>query len=380
MLFWLLAAVLTLLATAAIVLPLLRQGRAAEPTFAREAYDREVFRAQLRELASDVERGAIAPADAAGARAEIGRRLLRAEGSAARPRVVSRRPVLAALLVALLLPLGAFVFYDRTGAPEIGDQPLASRDLDAEKPNVAAIVGLIERRLAERPDDAEGWSVVAPVYLRMGDGAKAAVAYRNVARLSGETPQNQTGLGEALVQASGGRVTGEAETVFRRALALQPGLPAARFYLALALSQSGDAVKAAQAWSALLADAPPDAPFRPVAEAALAEARAASGAAPTPGPTAADVEAAASLSADDRGAMIEGMVGQLASRLEAAPDDPDGWARLLRSYMVLGDRSRADAALRRAFGVFPPGSAGRMTVAEAARGLGLDASGVPETP
>jgi cytochrome c-type biogenesis protein CcmH len=379
MLFWLFAALLTLLATAAIVLPLLRRRRDDTVDDTREAYDREVFRAQLRELAVDVERGAISPTDAAGARAEIGRRLLRAETSAPRASVASRRPVLAALFVALLLPLGAFVFYDRTGAPEIGDQPLAARDLEAERPSVAAIVGLIERRLAERPDDGEGWSVVAPVYLRMGEGAKAANAYRNVIRLAGETAQSQAGLGEALVQAAGGEVTGDAQASFRRALDLQPGYPAARFYLALALSQTGRAAEAADAWSALLADAPADAPFRPVAEAALADARAAS-AAPARGPTAADVEAAASLSTEDRGAMVEGMVAQLASRLEATPDDPAGWARLMRSYMVLGQRERADAALRRALDVFPQGSPGRMTVSDAATALGLDASAPVATP
>ncbi|WP_062016466.1 c-type cytochrome biogenesis protein CcmI [Aureimonas sp. AU4] len=379
MLFWLLAALLTLIVTAAIVLPLLRRTPDGAQADTREAYDREVFRAQLRELAGDVERGAIAPADAAGARAEIGRRLLRAETAAAKPAIASRRPVLAALVVALLLPLGAFVFYDRTGTPEIGDQPLASRDLEAKRPSVAAIVGLIEQRLADRPDDAEGWSVVAPVYLRMGEGAKAANAYRNVIRLSGETPQNQAGLGEAMVQAAGGEVSPEAQATFRRALELQPGLPAARFYLALALSQSGQNAEAAVAWDALLADAPADAPFRPVAEAALADARAASSA-PSSGPTAADVEAAASLSTQDSGAMIEGMVAQLASRLESTPDDPDGWARLMRSYVVLGQRERAGAALRRALDVFPQGSPGRMTVAEAASALGLDASGPVSTP
>jgi cytochrome c-type biogenesis protein CcmH len=43
--------------------------------------------------------------------------------------------------------------------------------------------------------------------------------------------------------------------------------------------------------------------------------------------------------------MIEGMVATLADKLKSAPDDPDGWARLIRSYVVLGRKADAETAL-----------------------------------
>jgi cytochrome c-type biogenesis protein CcmH len=43
--------------------------------------------------------------------------------------------------------------------------------------------------------------------------------------------------------------------------------------------------------------------------------------------------------------MIQGMVASLAAKLEANPDDPDGWIKLVRAYAVLGDTARRDAAL-----------------------------------
>ena len=55
----------------------------------------------------------------------------------------------------------------------------------------------------------------------------------------------------------------------------------------------------------------------------------------TRGPTAAEVEAAKDLSAEERAAMIEGMVGSLAERLEDEPHDTTGWIKLARSYDVL---------------------------------------------
>ena len=60
------------------------------------------------------------------------------------------------------------------------------------------------------------------------------------------------------------------------------------------------------------------------------------------------------MSPAEREAMIRGMVARLAERLEAQPDDADGWLRLARSYDVLGEpgkaadaRTRAEAVRRR---------------------------------
>ena len=71
-----------------------------------------------------------------------------------------------------------------------------------------------------------------------------------------------------------------------------------------------------------------------------------------PGPTAADVNAAAGMSTGDRSAMIAGMVDNLANRLATDPHDKAGWLRLIRSYAVLGrmdDARKAVASARAAF-------------------------------
>jgi cytochrome c-type biogenesis protein CcmH len=46
------------------------------------------------------------------------------------------------------------------------------------------------------------------------------------------------------------------------------------------------------------------------------------------------------------------MVDRLAARLQASPDDPDGWARLVRSYGVLNDGAAQAKALARARRLF----------------------------
>ncbi len=39
--------------------------------------------------------------------------------------------------------------------------------------------------------------------------------------------------------------------------------------------------------------------------------------------------------------MIRGMVDRLATRLKQDGDDVEGWLRLVRAYMVMGDRDKA---------------------------------------
>ena len=56
----------------------------------------------------------------------------------------------------------------------------------------------------------------------------------------------------------------------------------------------------------------------------------------TRGPSAADIEAASEMDADDRMAMIENMVAGLSTRLAEEGGGPAEWAQLIRALGVLG--------------------------------------------
>ncbi len=71
------------------------------------------------------------------------------------------------------------------------------------------------------------------------------------------------------------------------------------------------------------------------------------------GPTEEDVKAAQEMSPEDREAMIESMVAQLAERLQENPNDLAGWTQLARSYTVMGKHDKAKEALRSALKVSP---------------------------
>jgi cytochrome c-type biogenesis protein CcmH len=59
------------------------------------------------------------------------------------------------------------------------------------------------------------------------------------------------------------------------------------------------------------------------------------------------------MSADERAAMVRGMVERLAERLKRDGSDVEGWLRLVRAYTVMGEREKALSAIadaRRALG------------------------------
>jgi cytochrome c-type biogenesis protein CcmH len=225
----------------------------------------------------------------------------------------------------------------------------------------------VEAHLERNPDDGRGWEVLAPVYMRLGRFDDAVKARRRALALNGATAAREADLGAALVAAGNGVVTAEAKAAFERAIASDAHDVMGRYYLGLAAEQDGKREEAAAMWRAMLADAPSDAPWIDFVRAALARVTGA----PVAGPTAEDVAAASDMSADQRQQMIRGMVARLAERLQQDGSDVEGWLRLVRAYMVLGDRDKADGAAadaRRAL-ASDPGKLKRVD--EFLKGLGL---------
>jgi cytochrome c-type biogenesis protein CcmH len=70
--------------------------------------------------------------------------------------------------------------------------------------------------------------------------------------------------------------------------------------------------------------------------------------------------------------MIRGMVERLAGRLKQNGDDVEGWLRLIRAYMVMGDRDKATSSVSDARQAVA-GDAGRLRqLNDGLKNLGLD--------
>ncbi len=364
---WVIFAVLTAAVLAALALPLYQRR-------APEGGDEEVsvYRDQLAELDRDRARSLISEKDAEAARNEIGRRLLKAEEER-RQAKDSATPAghRAAFLAAVVaVPALAMALYLWVGRPDLPDVPRAQRLAHAvEQNDFPAMIAQVEAHLAKNPQDAEGWMVLAPAYRRMGRYGEAAEAYARALTLTKPTAKLHTDLGETLVLANEGLVVARARKAFEDALALDKSDMKARFYRALADKQEGKREGAIAAWRAMLEEGPKDAPWRSAVEAQIASLEQPA----VPKLSEEQMAAAQDMSAEDRQKMIRGMVDGLASRLRENGKDLDGWLRLARARMVLGERNEAVAALAQAETHFKDDQASLARIADARKSLGLEA-------
>jgi len=351
------------LLTGATVMAVLRPLSRSAVVSPETATDAAFYKAQLAEIDRDAERGLIGAAEAEAAKAEAGRRLLAAAKAEATTTGFSRTRLRAAALAAvLLIPVFSLALYLRIGSPDEPDRPLEARLEQA--PDFATLVQKVEKRLSEHPDDAAGWQVIAPIYVQTGRHDDAVRAYSQLLRLKGPDAERLTALGEVLVLQAGGVVTAEAKGRFDAALALDPKMPAARFYRGIAYEQDGRVADATAIFRALLDDVPPDS----AAAAVLKERIAAASPASVP----AGGEAIAALPQADREAAIRGMVEALDARLAATGGDAESWARLVRAFAVLKDGERARGALVRARTALAGDADALRRVEAAAREVGVE--------
>jgi cytochrome c-type biogenesis protein CcmH len=363
---WFVFALMTAAAIFAVLWPL---GRRTRPQ--NDGSETAVYTDQLNEIGRDAAAGLIGSSEAQAARVEISRRLLAAADHRRDPPLASnvrlRRTV--ALIALIGLPIVAIALYLPLGSPRLGDFPLAERTRvpDATQP-LDNLVAQVEAHLEQNPTDGRGWNVLAPVLAKLGRYDDAVRAYRNSITYNGESAARRADLGEALMGAAGGVVTSEAKAEFERAVALNADEAKASYFLGLAAEQDGRNADAASIWREMLAKAPPEAPWRPLVMAALARV----GGSTAPVLSDDTVAAAKDMNETDRNAMIHGMVERLATRLKENGDDVEGWLRLVRAYMVMGDRDKAKSALTDARQAVANDAERLKQLNEGLKNLGLD--------
>jgi cytochrome c-type biogenesis protein CcmH len=284
-------------------------------------------------------------------------------------------------------------------------EALASRTTVQPQAGLASVDEMIQRvqaRLQRSPQDADGWRMLGWAYFSIERFTDAANAYSRAIELRSDSAEYRSARGEALVRGADGIVTAAARKDFDEAVKLDPKEARARFFIGLAKEQDGNKQAALSDWSKLLAESDPaelwlpdlrdrvaelqrelggasasSQPLRPdlsaeaLREFLQSEKSKQRAEAPRRDPSAEDVRNAESMVPQDRAAMIRGMVEGLASRLEQQPRDAEGWIKLVRSRVVLGEAELADKSLKRALGVFSEDGPERTRIVDAARQLGL---------
>jgi len=353
--FWIVAGGLAAAAAALI----LARSAAAARTAAAPAEDPAlaIYRRQLGELDALAGRGVMGPEELQAAKAEAARRLLSAAEVRRRPeRPGGRRARTAVLGAAMIAAAAALVLYLKLGSPGLKDEPYqarlaAWRSADPSTLGAPQMAALLRSIAQQKPHDAKVYDYLGRAELAAGDDVAAAQAFRKAIRLAPPRADLLAMLGQALSADAGGVPPPEARRAFQQALALDPTNAAARYYLGRADIAAGDVQQGLAIWRRLAADLPTGDDHR---AALLAEIDAVTRhASDAPPPTASQTQGApaAQIPPAQLG-FIRAMVTKQAADLDAHPNDPEGWARLVRSYGVLGDRAAQAQALAKAQKLF----------------------------
>jgi cytochrome c-type biogenesis protein CcmH len=427
--------VLTIMTSAAAVLVSAPFIRRFDRPRAESAGDIEVYRDQLKEVESELRQGLIDDAQAEAARVEIKRRALAVDRMErpALPKLSQDERKFAVICVTGIVVLGSVGLYAATGNPDLpatrgfgtasratsafAQEPSSLESLAAATqrpaseiqrqprsqtslPPVDEMIKRLATRLLQNPNDVEGWRTLGWSYLSIGRFSEAGEAYAKAIELSPDIAEIRSAHVEAVVRSADGVVTTDARNAIKETLRLDPKNARARFFKGLAEEQDGDRSAALTDWIELLKDANSDEPWVPDLKSRISNLErdigvdAARSAAPKPvasgglletlraqgrqmsravekGPSQEDVRAAEAMPPAERSTMIRRMVDGLAARLEQSPHDVDGWIRLIRSRVVLGEIELAKQALAQSLEEFIDDTQQRDRIVAVAQEIGL---------
>ncbi|HEY0878422.1 MAG TPA: c-type cytochrome biogenesis protein CcmI [Zeimonas sp.] len=250
---WISIAIVTLVATALVVWPLVSTRRLRVDAVRDDERRLAVFRDRKREIESERAAGRLTDAEADQAHDDLVRQLsedlpqaLAADApiasSAASPS--PRTAWAAAVMVALLVPLVAFGVYRQVGSPHLAAVDAVDRQPPPDAAQIEAMIGRIEQRTREQPDDAEAWAMLAEARKMQGRHDEAVVAFAKAVERLPNDARLLTDYAESAALRAGGDFAGQPVELLERALKIDPGEPKAVALMGAAQYRLGDLPRA----------------------------------------------------------------------------------------------------------------------------------------
>lgn len=265
---WACALALLLLTLGGLLWPLLRDSVEPLAPDAREQL-RRIYREKREELEREHRTQSISAEAYAQAVEELERRLLQDIDAAHVPSTAALTSVwrlrVPAALLSVCLPLGAIALYLQVGDPRAAaTAAMGMPDTHASAGvDVEAMVARLEQRLQQKPDDLEGWIVLARSREVLEEFDAATAAYQRAVALAGTLPpafqaRLHADLADAMASAHGGALDASVQAVLQTALKLDPEQPKALALAGTAALRDGKRAEARRYWERLLKLLEPD--------------------------------------------------------------------------------------------------------------------------
>ena len=248
---------------------------------AHEQANAQVYRDQSADLAREHALGHLNDAEYAQAQEELKLRLrddwvsgpVQAHGG------VTHRPRKTVLALCLMLPVCAVLLYGAWGSPMGLDPAALARSAPDEGPNatvtpekIAQMVGQLERRLQDEPNNVDAWVMLARLQRSQ---EKFPASEKSFAKALTLTPDDDLAVerAEVVAQVQGGDFSGEPWAVINRILKANPNQNNALLLAGSASFSEGRFAQAIQYWERVRASLPPQSEDINALDSALAQAR-----------------------------------------------------------------------------------------------------------
>ncbi len=169
----------------------------------------------------------------------------------------TRRPLMAAGALALMLLAPSLTLYMLTGMPQAVLPEFRSA---SEPQNLEDLIDALKERLQKHPTDAQGWQLLGRTELSRGQPGAALEAFERALPLAPKDAQLKADLADAIAQQQGNRLDGRPIALLREALEHDPRHPKALALNGAFEVSQGNTAAAIGYWDTLLGVLPPDSP------------------------------------------------------------------------------------------------------------------------
>lgn len=339
--FWILAAILLLIALVLIVPRLLGAG-STTVAVNRTQQNILIAKEKLSDLENEYERGAFNENDYAQARKELEQDLLVDADDSADVVVEQKKPAyFTAILIALVIPAVSIFVYLKLGNP----QSLDPQAVAGNNPgNIEEMMSSLKKRLEDNPNDSEGWLMLGRSYMAESQYADAEKIFSQELKKTPENADLMLLKADALAMQAGGIIGEESAALISTALEVDPNNYTGLWLAGMVAREKGEKETARQHWEKLQTLLPADSEDLANLEELLAQ-----------------LDAPPIPSAED----IDKMIGQLEQKMQDDPENGTGWTMLGRSYMMLKRFPEAVDALDKALALTPEDPELMLSLADA---------------
>ena len=254
MMFWIVVAVLIVIALVIIIVPLLRVNDFSE--ISREDQNIAIAKDKLAVLKEQLDNHEINDDQFTIAKGELENALaLDLENQKSSELNQNGRWLIYVL--AILLPLASVGMYWKIGKPELLNPKeklaeMQQSNQNLENMSLTDILALVKKRLNENPKDGEGWYILGRTFMNIQKYPEAVTAYQRSYDLLGDEPNIMLALADAIAMTKDGLMIGEPEALVNQALEIAPNHEIGLWLGGLAAEQRNDIPKAYELWSRLL--------------------------------------------------------------------------------------------------------------------------------